>query len=171
MKTAKGTTLKMLDLKGKDYLPVAERLVWFREEKPEWTIETEYHTVNDQYAIAKATIRNELGRAMATAHKREDQKHFADFSEKAEAGAVGRALAYCGYGTQFAPEFDEGERIVDSPQEPRKAAPLSNVRPISAPTKGAAEVCDCGNKMMVSKYGPEPRPWFCGKCKATKARA
>lgn len=29
--------------------------------------------------------------------------------------AVGRALAMLGYGTQFAPELDEGDRIVDSP--------------------------------------------------------
>jgi hypothetical protein len=30
---------------------------------------------------------------------------------------VGRALAMLGYGTQFAPELDEGDRIVDSPVE------------------------------------------------------
>ena len=36
---------------------------------------------------------------------------------KAETGAVGRALAMCGYGTLQAPEFDEGERIADAPLE------------------------------------------------------
>ncbi len=31
-------------------------------------------------------------------------------------GAVGRALAYCGYGTQFAPELEEGNRLADAPR-------------------------------------------------------
>ena len=42
--------------------------------------------------------------------------------EKAETGSIGRALAYCGYGTQFcADELDEAERIVDAPIEPKPA--------------------------------------------------
>ena len=40
-KTPKGTELPLLDLRGKDYLMVAHRLVWFREEHSDWTIETE----------------------------------------------------------------------------------------------------------------------------------
>jgi hypothetical protein len=35
--------------------------------------------------------------------------------EKDETGAVGRALAMCGYGTLQAPEFDEGDRLADAP--------------------------------------------------------
>jgi hypothetical protein len=41
---------------------------------------------------------------------------FPEFMEKAETGALGRALALIGYGTQFcADDLDEGDRIVDSP--------------------------------------------------------
>ena len=40
---------------------------------------------------------------------------FPDYVEKAETGAIGRALAALGYGTQFAPELNEQHRIVDSP--------------------------------------------------------
>ncbi len=40
---------------------------------------------------------------------------FPDYLEKAETGSVGRALAELGFGTQFAPEFQEQSRIVDSP--------------------------------------------------------
>lgn len=115
MKTAKGTELPIIQLKGKDYLQVAHRLVWFREEKPEWSIETEFLQITDLHSIAKATIRNEQGRIIATGHKREDAKHFADHNEKSETGAIGRALALCGFGTQFAPDLDEEHRIVDSP--------------------------------------------------------
>jgi len=115
-KTKAGTELPILQLKGKDYLQVAHRLVWFREERPTWSVETEFLKLEDKFAIAKATIKNEAGQIMATGHKREDASHFPDFMEKAETGAIGRSLAYIGYGTQFcADELDEGQRLADSP--------------------------------------------------------
>ena len=51
----------------------------------------------------------------ATGTKSETAASFPDYIEKAETGAIGRALAGLGYGTQFAPELDEENRIVDSP--------------------------------------------------------
>jgi hypothetical protein len=114
-KTPKGTTLPLLNLKGKDYLQAAYRIVWFREERPTWHIETEYIVLKEDHAVAKATIKDDQGHIMATAHKQESARGFADFIEKAETGAIGRALAMVGFGTQFAVEFDEDERIVDSP--------------------------------------------------------
>lgn len=130
-KTKKGTELPVMSLKGKDYLQVAHRLVWFREEREEWTIETSFLELNENFAIAKAIISDQTGRVKATAHKREDQKHFADYMEKAETGAIGRALALVGFGTQFAPELDEEDRVVDSPinasNEGKKAFKIKQV--------------------------------------------
>lgn len=103
-----------MNIKGKDYLQVAHRLVWFREERKEWSIETEVNRQKDE-TFAKAIIRNESGRIMAIAHKFEDKAGFSDHAEKAETGAVGRALALCGFGTQFSPDLDEGSRLADSP--------------------------------------------------------
>ena len=114
--TKAGTVLPLISLKGKQYLQVAHRLVWFREEKPDWSITTEFVEKSATHALAKAVIANEKGLIVATAHKLETQKGFQDFHEKAETGAIGRALAMCGYGTQFAEDLDEGERIVDAPQ-------------------------------------------------------
>lgn len=160
-KTPKGTSLPLLSLKGKDYLQVAHRLVWFREEKPAWRIHTEFVEINNDMTIAKASILDDQGNVIATAHKREDRQHFADHMEKAEAGAIGRALAYVGYGTQFcADELDEGQRIVDAPREP-KAKPTqaeprqSNIRKM--------EACECGGKLMKSKFGSG---LYCPKCKS-----
>ena len=119
-KTKKGTELPLMDVRGRDYLQVAHRLVWFREEHPDWSIETEFVSVNNVEALAKATIKDQIGRVIATGHKSETQKDFpAGHSEKAETGAIGRALALVGYGTQFAPELDEEERLVDAPIAPR----------------------------------------------------
>lgn len=114
-KTPKGTELPLLDFRGKPYLQVAHRLVWFREERPDWSIETEIFRLENNAALGKASIKDASGKVVATGHKYEDVKGFGDFIEKAETGAIGRALALCGYGTQFAPEFDEGERLADAP--------------------------------------------------------
>ncbi|MCW3061489.1 MAG: hypothetical protein JWQ02_3310, partial [Capsulimonas sp.] len=105
---------------GRSYLPVSARLIWFRSEHPDWGIETEPITIDSDknYAIFRARIYNAEGRLMAMGTKKEDIKGFGDYIEKAETGAVGRALALCGYGTQFAPELDEvsSGRLADSPQ-------------------------------------------------------
>jgi hypothetical protein len=105
---------------GRSYLPVSARIVWFRQEHPDWGIETEPIEINHekQFAVFRARIYNAEGKLMAMGTKKEDVKGFPDFMEKAETGAVGRALALCGFGTQFSPELDEvgGGRLADSPQ-------------------------------------------------------
>lgn len=116
IRTEKGTELPLLNLRGKDYLQVAHRIVWFREVHPNWTIETELVSMTADSCLSQAIIKDENGRVISTAHKREDKQGFGDFIEKSETGAVGRALALCGFGTANAAELDEGqERIVDSP--------------------------------------------------------
>jgi hypothetical protein len=138
--TPKGTPLPILSLKGKDYLQVAHRLVWFREERPSWRIETEFVQLTEKHAIGRAIIKDESGNTIATAHKREDASHFPDFMEKAETGAIGRALAYVGYGTQWcADEIAEGHRIVDAPQEraPARVAPAQPAPYDGAPAQAS----------------------------------
>lgn len=138
MKTPAGTILPLLNLKGKPYLQVAHRLVWFREEHPDWGIQTKLEIdFKEQRCIAHAEILNSEGRVIASAHKVEDAKGFPDFSEKSETGAIGRALALCGYGTQFAPEIDEENRLVDSPTTPAKTQPQGNpMGPKGVPNPG-----------------------------------
>lgn len=130
-KTPKGTKLPLLKFKGdKPYLQVAHRIVWFREEHPLGNISTEIIQTTDTHSICRATIYNEAGKALGNGTKREDGQHFKDHLEKAETGAVGRALGLCGFGTQFAPEFDEEERLADSP-----IAPAKYVKPPKAKSK------------------------------------
>lgn len=142
----------LMDLKQgqsiKKYLPVQYRLVWFRLACPHGKIETKLvhldldkdteETVkvwNDSakkydnvvktgkgFAVFHATVSDGNG-GIAQGTKSEKAASFADFIEKAETGAIGRALAALGYGTQFAPEFDEQHRIVDSPVQVRDDAP------------------------------------------------
>lgn len=115
-KTPAGTELPLLNLRGQDYLEVKYRLVWFREQKPGWAIETNPVELTASSAYFRAVIKDETGRIVATAHKFEDKQGFSDFREKSETSAIGRALALVGFGTQFcADDLNEGDRIVDSP--------------------------------------------------------
>jgi hypothetical protein len=115
-KTKKGTELPLIQVRGgADYLEVKWRLVWFREDHPKWGIQTELKEFTSDVAMVKATIRNEEGLYIAQAHKICSARSFGNYLEKAETGAIGRALAICGYGTQFSDEeLDEGD-IVDAP--------------------------------------------------------
>jgi len=147
----------------RDYLPVQWRLAWFRSLCPEGTIESEIVHLdldrdteegvfvwNDEkrrsekvikhakgLVIFKATVSDGKG-ASATGTKMEKAASFHDWLEKAETGAIGRALAALGYGTQFTgDELDEAHRIVDSPVS-RHAVPLNrngNDRSSSTPVR------------------------------------
>jgi len=104
---------------GKLYAPVYVRIALFREDHPVsdgWGITAEVIETDEVSCFARACITDPQGRVVATGHKREHRAHFPDFEEKSLTGAVGRALLFAGYGTQYAlDELDEGERIVDAP--------------------------------------------------------
>lgn len=122
----------LMPLKGKAYLEVKWRLVWFREDHPDWNIDTALvkHNEEKNSAIFYAKIYDQNGIQKASGYGSESAKDFADYLEKAETKAIGRALAMLGYGTQFAPELEEGERIVDAPVERKSATPAAPIDPL-----------------------------------------
>jgi hypothetical protein len=124
--TKTGMVLPLLNLRGKKYLQVAHRIAWLADEVPNYDITTKPLQLEEDSAVYVATIsileKNAEGMwhvaKKATATKSETRKGFADFIEKAETGAIGRALAMLGYGTQFTgDELDEGMRLADSPTQ------------------------------------------------------
>lgn len=155
-KTPKGTDLPFLVLKGKQYLQVAHRLVWFREDHPDWAIETNVVSHSDDKTIAKAVIKDPSGRALADGYKQETQKDFSDHLEKALTGAIGRALAVLGYGTAHAQELDEEHRIVDAPvtapvSRPQYSQPMQPAPQQRAPVAPAP-------KAPIKPTGVKPHP-------------
>lgn len=114
--TPKGTELPFLNLKGKDYLQVAHRILWLREEHPDWVIKTQILKLEPDYCVMKATIENNDGHAIAEAHQMTTKSEFPKFLAKCETSAIGRALGIAGYGTQFAQELvDDEEDLADAP--------------------------------------------------------
>lgn len=134
-RTKKGTELPITNLKGKEYLMVAYRLVWLTEEADRYDIETSLLQLTDTQAVARTvlTIYDKEGKALkrVSGTKRETQKDFPDFIEKAETGSLGRALAMAGFGTQFSvQDLDEGNRLADAPLEnATKSTPVPSLSP------------------------------------------
>lgn len=159
----------MMQLKGKDYLQVAWRLVWFRDEDEgcgcTWGIQTELLEHGEDWAVFKATITNQDGRVISTGHGSESKRDFGDYLEKAETKAVGRALAMLGFGTQFAAdELDEGERIVDSPVD-RKP----KVDPV---TGDFSPVCSgCGRSISIAEHDYSVKKYKKPLCRSCQRKA
>ena len=106
----------MMQLKGKDYLQVAWRLVWFREDHPDWCLDSQCLEHDEEHAIFKAVILDENGIQKSSGHGSESKRDFGDFLEKAETKAIGRAFVMLGCGTWVAADdVDAGGRVVDSP--------------------------------------------------------
>ncbi len=129
----------MIKLSGKEYLQVADRIVWFRSDYPEGTIETTIVSIDEDKgsAIFRARITTGQG-GIAEATGSETLKDFPQgWIEKAESKAVGRALGYLGYGTAAA-GFEEGQRVVDAPRDIRPQPAYAPLRNGSAPTRVSA---------------------------------
>lgn len=94
--------LKTIDVKGRLYVTVNERLRYFREAYPEHSLITDLVEVNDDHALIKASILNKEGRILAqgTSYERSGSSFINKGShvENGETSAWGRALGNFGIG-------------------------------------------------------------------------
>lgn len=106
--------LRFIVVRGGQYLPVAERIRWFRAEHPDWTLETDLVQYDENGVLFRAAVRDPSGRVIATGHAYESIAP--NYIEIAETSALGRALGAAGYGTASALADDEAnERLADAP--------------------------------------------------------
>ena len=109
----------MTDLKGKDYLEVKWRLVWFREQHPTGAITTEL-IATEPNVIVRASVHAGDGVILATGYGTAPAGGKGTWTgrsvEKSETAAIGRALAHAGYGTQFDND-DDTDSLADTPVE------------------------------------------------------
>lgn len=94
--------LKTVDIKGKKYAMVNERVQAFRELCPGGCIETELINNENGICVVKATIKDEENFTVATGLAFESQSasfiNKTSYIENCETSAIGRALGFAGIG-------------------------------------------------------------------------
>ena len=128
----------MMKLQGKDYLPVAPRMLWFSLEHDQFEMKIldKIIDLDRGFAYFEVQVTDSHGRIAVGV----GSETFNDFPqghhEKAFTKAYGRALAALGYGTLQAPELDEGDRVVDAPMRPPQT--ITTPSPRSYPPRASA---------------------------------
>lgn len=98
--------LKTIDIKGKKYVTVSERIKFFRssEQYKDYGIEIEWIKLDESVAVAKAIVKDGSGiiKSIGTAMEEKDNKmsmvNKTSHIENCETSAIGRALGFLGIG-------------------------------------------------------------------------
>lgn len=94
--------MKTVNIHGKDYAMVHERVKFFRETFYEWQILTDIKELSKDHVIMTARIFNPSGMVVAMGHAHESRTssniNATSFIENCETSAIGRALAFLGIG-------------------------------------------------------------------------
>ena len=95
------TNLGTMDIKGRDYILVNQRVIAFRKIFPEGRIVTEIVKLEGEMCVIKASIYDgETLIAVGHAYEKESSSFInkSSFIENCETSAVGRALGFVGIG-------------------------------------------------------------------------
>ena len=96
------TKLKTVNIKGKEYVEVNERLKHFRENYKGWSLTSDIVELTDDRCVVKATIFDDIENIRATGHAYEKEGssfiNKTSFVENCETSAWGRALGNLGIG-------------------------------------------------------------------------
>ena len=118
-------SIQTMDVKGKEYAMVNQRIKAFRMCYPEGTIETEMISNMDGVCVFKAVVKN-IDIVLGTGHAYEKESssyiNKTSYIENCETSAVGRALGMCGFGidTSIA-SYEEVANAVKNQEIEKKA--------------------------------------------------
>ena len=136
--------MKTINIKGKDYIPVNERLLHFRssDQFKMWQIHEDVIEVSETEGIFKVTICDQNGTIIASAHAQEyrDSSYInkTSFLENGFTSALGRALGYLGIGIDTSIASAEEVETAVSNQEKDDRKWLTETQ-LNATLKGTAE--------------------------------
>jgi len=148
------TKLKTINIKGKEYVEVNERIKYFRENFKDWALTTEILELDDTRCVMKASIFDKNDRLVATgtAYEKESSSFInkTSFIENCETSAWGRALSNLAIGI---------DNSIGSADEVKNAIKNSNTKKTKI-TKEIYEAmlsaCKDGNgdvvEMRMGKY-------------------
>ena len=151
--------LKSINIKGKEYITVNQRLIFFRSQ-PEfkgWRITEDVVSLDEKEGLFKVTIINPEGFEMAVAHAQEyrDSSYInkTSFVENGFTSALGRALGYLGIGINTAiASADEVQTAVNN--QPKDDRSWLNENQLIATLKGTKEQAEkvVANYKMKKEY-------------------
>lgn len=94
--------MKPVDIKGKNYNTVNQRILAFRELYPNGSLQTEILSIGEGVVLMKATAYDDDGKVIATGHAQEKEQssyiNKTSYIENCETSAIGRALGIIGIG-------------------------------------------------------------------------
>jgi hypothetical protein len=105
-----------VNIRGKEYLTVAYRIKQFRVDHPDWQIHTDIVHMDDDRVVVRAEICDSASVTIASGHAEEkrssSQINQTSALENCESSAVGRALAFAGYGGSEIASADEVQNAI-----------------------------------------------------------
>lgn len=137
--------MKTINIKGKEYVTVNERIKAFRNNYKDYALTTEIIEMSDTHCVMKACIIDPQGRVVATGYARETVSKsvinkFA-FVENAETSAWGRALGNFGIGVDTAIcSAEELLQKLNAEETPKEETPKIEL-PINELQKGEIDSC------------------------------
>lgn len=152
--------MKGINIKGKNYIMVNERIKFFRENYKGWSLTSELVHIEDDMCIIKAIITDENGIVKATGYAQEDRTssmiNKTSFVENCETSAWGRALGNLGIGIDDSIASAEEVDMAIKKQEVEQSLSLKCEHCGTALTDKVA-------KYSKSKFGKE----LCFNCQKT----
>lgn len=121
--------MKTIDIKGKEYVLVNERIKYFRENFKNWSLSSEIVSLENGVCVIKATVKdeNEVIKATGFAYEKEGSTFInkTSYIENCETSAWGRALGNLGIGidTSIASAEEVQNAVLNQESKPKKYIP------------------------------------------------
>ena len=118
--------METINIKGKDYVQVNERIKYFRENFQGWSLSSEIVSLENGVCVIKATIKdeNEIVKATGLAYEKEGSTFInkTSYIENCETSAWGRALGNLGIGidTSIASAEEVQNAVLNQKPEKKK---------------------------------------------------
>lgn len=136
--------MRSINIKGKEYIPVNERVKEFRAKYPDHILLSELVSLDENSVVMVAKVYDKDGNVVANGYAQEDRNasniNKTSYVENCETSAVGRALGMFGIGIDASmASADEVANAIDRQEALKQKVTKSNVSALKmlAETKGS----------------------------------
>ena len=146
------TKLKTINIKGKKYVEVNERLKYFRSNYPNHSLVSEITHIDSEMVVIKSDILDPEGNRLATGHAHEEKSasfiNKTSYVENCETSSWGRCLANFGIGIDESVASANEVDIAIKKQNMKSTAKKMTIEVYQAMMKSIKD----GNKDLVTEH-------------------